>query len=141
MTAPFRIERPASAGRTAAPDATVPVQSTAGDDIKQWMDRLIRLIPAEVVAVYLAGRGYSTNWLGIWAAICFVLVFIIRIWGTNQPGKGVQWPAVIVAAISFVIWIYAMGGNLLNLALPDPGIASAAVLIWTVVVPIFYKGD
>ena len=141
MTAPFRIESPetTSRGVTAAPEAGA--TGAAGDDIKQWMDRLIRLVPAEVVAVYLAGRGYATNWLGIWATVCLVLVFIVRIWGTNEPVKGVQWPAVGVAAVSFVIWVYAMGGNFLNLTLPDPGIASAAVLVWTVVVPIFYKGD
>jgi hypothetical protein len=64
--------------------------------------------------------------------------------GTKPPGptlKGVQWWAVAISSISFVIWVYAMGGHFLDWVITDPGIPSAAVLIWTVVIPILYKGD
>ncbi len=136
MSAPFRIRKPSATGVTRTGSGV-----GRQDGIKHWMDRLIRLIPSEIVAVYLAGKGYATSWLGIWAIVCLGLVLIIRIWGTKEPGKKVQWVAVVVSAISFVIWIYAMGGQFLSLSLPDPGVASAAMLVWTVVVPIFYQGD
>jgi hypothetical protein len=105
------------------------------------MDRLIKLIPSEVIAIYLAGKTFASGWIGIWAVVCLALVPIIRIWGTNEPQKGVQWTTVIVSTVSFIIWVYAIGGMFLGVTLPDPGIAPAAVLIWTVVIPIFYKGD
>lgn len=134
-TAPFRIRKPEPTGmRQVAAGAT-------GDNLKSWMGRLITLVPSEVVAVYLAGRGYATTWLGIWGLICLFLVFAVRIWGTREPGKGPQWITVLVSVVSYVIWVYAIGGRILDFTLPDPGMASAAVLVWTVVVPIFYKGD
>jgi len=136
MSAPFRIRKPSAKGVTRTGSGV-----DRQDDIKHWMDRLIRLIPSEIVAIYLAGRGYATSWLGIWSVICLGLVVILRIWGTQEPGKKVQWVTVVVSSISFVIWVFAMGGQFLNITLPDPGIASAAVLVWTVVVPIFYQGD
>jgi hypothetical protein len=116
-------------------------QGAAADDLGHWMDRLIKLVPSEIVAVYLAGKAYAIAWAGVWSIICLILVLVVRIWGTRSGSGQPQWPAVAVAAISFVIWVYAMGGQFAGAVLGDPGIASAAVLIWTVLVPVFYKGD
>ncbi len=136
MPAPLRINKPPPAAALATS-----ASGAAQDQIKHWMERLVKLIPSEVVAVYVAGKGYAISWLGIWSVVCLLLLLIVRIWGTNDPSKGVQWVTVGVSAVSFVIWVYAMGGQFLNIVLPDPGIASAAVLVWTVLVPIIYKGD
>jgi len=138
-TAPFRITR--------APKGEIVEKTLVGRasaDLGPWMERLIKLVPSEVVALYLAGRAYATNWEGLWAPICLAVLLVIRVMGTKPPGptlKGVQWWAVAISSISFVIWVYAMGGHFLDWVITDPGIPSAAVLIWTVVIPILYKGD
>jgi hypothetical protein len=136
MPAPFRINKPSQAGTVLTAR-----RATNLDSIKHWMERLMRLIPSEVVAVFLAGKGYAASWPGTWSVVCLILVLIVRIWGTNDPHKGVQWIAVGASAFSFVIWVYAIGGQFLWFTLPSPGIAPAAVLVWTVLVPIIYKGD
>jgi hypothetical protein len=133
--APFRIRKPEPRG------PQLVGAGAAADNLKSWMGRLITLVPSEVVAVYLAGRGYVATWLGVWGLVCFILVVAVRIWGTREPSKGPQWITVLVSAVSYVVWVYAIGGRILEFTLPDPGVASAAVLVWTVVVPIFYKGD
>jgi hypothetical protein len=136
MRAPFRIRKPLveevrpTAARRRSPDS-----------VEHWLERVVKLVPSEVVAVYLAGRGYAATWPGIWSTICLALVLIVRIWGTREGRAGVQWTAVAVSAVSFVIWVYAIGGRFLRFTLPDDGIAYAAVLVWTVILPIFYKGD
>jgi hypothetical protein len=137
MEAPFRIHKPVPSG-TQKTGAT-----KVQDDLASWMGRLIRLIPSEIVAIYLTGKGFIASWLPIWSFICLLLLFIVRIWGTRDTHKtnSVQWIAVGVSAISYVIWIYAIGGQFFNFAIQDPSIPSAAVLIWTFLVSYFYKGD
>ncbi len=135
MSGPFRIRRAAD---TAVVRGAGPAESGLDD---HWMARLTKLIPGEVLAVYLAGKSYAHNWIGTWAAVCLVLVIVVRAWGTKDPGRSPQWAGVGFSTISFVIWIYAMGDRLLAWQAPDPGIASAAVLVWTVLVPILYRGD
>jgi hypothetical protein len=136
MAAPFRVRRSAQAeggleGASAPPSA-----------LKDWMDRVMRLIPSEVLAVYLAGKGnMPENWLGGWSFVCLALVLFVRAWGTHEPGKSVQWIAVIVSAVSFVVWVFATNGRFLGIPMIPPGAASALVLVWAVVVPIIYKGD
>jgi hypothetical protein len=133
MAAPFRIHKAPSGG-------AVPTKGREGTG-DAYMERLIKLVPSEVIGVFLAGRGYAETWIGIWSVICMVLVLISRVWGTRAQGESVQWTGVVVSIISFAIWIYAIGANILNFVLPDKGIAYIAVLVWTFVVPYFYKGD
>jgi len=106
-----------------------------------YMERLVKLVPSEVIGIFLAGKGYTNKWEGIWSAICLALVLVSRIWGTREKSKPIQWKGVGVSFVSFAIWIYAIGSTILNFKLPDQGIAYIAVLVWTFVVTCFYKGD
>ena len=133
MSAPFRIHKQPAGGVVPTAGPTEP-----GD---MYMERLVKLVPSEVIGVFLAGKGYAESWIGIWAVICLVLVLISRIWGTYQKGKPIQWVGVAVSFVSFAIWIYAIGAHILNFVLSDNGIAYIAVLVWTFIVPYFYKGD
>ena len=45
-----------------------------------------------------------------------------------------------VSAVSFVLWVYAMGGHFLTYTL-DVNTASLAVLVWTTLVPVFWRGE
>lgn len=147
MKGPFRIESPARI-RTQALTSTEP--------IKDYMGRLIRLIPSEVIGVYLTIRGiFATNepvssngddigFLSIWPAICIFLVIAVRAWGTtDQNGslKSIQWGSVFISVISFVIWVLAIGDDILGLKPEDQRIASALVVLWTFITGYFYRGS
>jgi hypothetical protein len=108
-----------------------------------YFQRLAKLVPTEVLALYLSFKEIANTWLGIWALICLALVIFVRTLGTMQSGKHVQVPSVLVASISFMLWVYATGGHILGLELPKqiPGIISVSVGVWTFVVPYLYKGD
>jgi hypothetical protein len=114
-----------------------PLRITAPDD--EYLGRLVKLIPAEVVALYLTFKEIATSWLSIWAWICLVLVVFVRSHGTRANKKAQKF-AVLVSAVSFALWIYATGDYLIEFALPA-GVVSVAVGVWTFIVPYFYKGD
>lgn len=145
--APFRVYTPTTEApflnirdrqREALPAEQLQ-QESEGD---QFLTRLVKLIPAEIIAIYLAGYEMSKEFIGEWSFICLVLVLISRIWGTREAGK-VQWLGVVVSAISFVVWIYAMGNYLFDWVILEKysNFPSLAVLVWTFLVPFFYKGD
>jgi len=153
--APLRIlnTRPAL-GEGAAPEK-------AADP---YLARLVKLVPAEVLAIYAAFKAYFvaakgdaelTGWesLGTWGWICFFLVIGSRMWGTSQPETAeanpqpVQKAAVVIAAFSFVLWIYANNGGLLwadhwlkFLRSGEGKYGSIAIALWTFIIPWFYKG-
>lgn len=137
MAAPFRIRK-----RFAA----------AGDEtssgLKDYLERLLKLIPGEVVGIYLIGVGLIPTTYKIplttvpglwgWTGICLVLVLIARAYGTADPKP--QWLAVFVALVSFVIWVYTIGGPFAASGLYVSWLGSLLVLVWTFLVPYFYKG-
>jgi hypothetical protein len=159
MAPVLRIKPPAV---VADPSASTP------DPTKNYVDRLVKLIPAEIVSVYLAGKsgieaafppgkppsapqGFITEnayWIG-WTMFCFVAVIIVRAWVTSDSQQGIkpEWPAVGIAAASFLIWIYSLGDVFarpkiyfgLDHGLWEPLLAMLVVFAWTLIVPIVYR--
>lgn len=142
---PFRIERYQHVKFGFGDESNAPISA--------YMDRIVKLIPAEVLGVYLTISGFakagadpgvvSDPFLAWWPVVCLLLVIGSRIWGTQGEtgSQSIQWVGVLVAAVSFLIWVYAMGDSVLGFTLPDDRIAPAAVAVWTFVVPWFYRGD
>jgi hypothetical protein len=130
LTGPLRLNtspRSATVGRPAGP-------------LDPWLARLVKLVPAEIVAVYLAGRPLAqARYSGTWPVACLVLVVIVRAWGTSDR-RGPQWVSVAISAVSFALWVYAMGGRFLTYNV-DVNLAALGVLVWTTLVPIFWRGD
>lgn len=123
------------AEKAAASDAATP----QGDP---YLARLVKLIPSEVVALYLTFKEVAATWLGVWALICLFLVVLVRAATTRGSGQPIQFGAVAIASVSFVLWIYATGGTILGLQLPTtvPGLISVSVGVWTFIIPFIYKG-
>jgi hypothetical protein len=129
------------------------------DAFKAYMERLVKLIPGEVLGVYLTIRGIfvpnnimpdsqsdpvGAVFLDIWPIICLGLVVLVRAWGTRKANAkwwDAQWKAVFISAISFVIWVLAMGHFFWPIKIDDPRIASSAVVLWTFLVSYFYEGS
>jgi hypothetical protein len=95
----------------------------------------------------MIGTGFlpvgSLAFSSAWAGLCLLLVFWVRIYGTADPknGKASQPVPVGIAAVAFVIWVFWIGGPFTNLNIPNrERIASLAVLVWSFVIPIKYKG-
>ena len=112
----------------------------AASPIDTWLSRLVKLVPAEIVAVYLAGRPLAQErYAGAWPLVCLVLLVIVRAFGTSDR-RGPQWLSVAISAVSFVLWVYATGGHFLTYTL-DVNLAALSVLVWTTLVPVLWRGE
>lgn len=135
MAAPFRITKPAPTG-TRGRDET----------FREYLERLLKMIPGEVLGLYMIGSGFIPEkqvvGLVVWSGICLASVVVIRIYGTADPQNGLpsQKVPVFVSAIAFLIWLYWLGGPFGKLGIQIPWVGSLAVLLWSFVIPIFYKG-
>jgi len=137
--------------------------------LQEYADRLVRLIPAEVIALYTAVRGFfeipkespgaaqqaassiatspdSTQiqlFLDWWPFICLLLVIFVRAWGTRSDmtnWRTVQWLAVFVAAVSFFLWVNVTGARFFGWQGLVQPLWAALGATWVFLVPYFYKG-
>jgi hypothetical protein len=142
MAAPLRITKPAI--RRAPAGSEAQGQST---ELQNYMERLVKLIPGEIVGLYLIGNGIippnAKIAIVVWSIVCLILVVLVRSRVTGDRANKIspQWIAVAVSSISFIIWLYNMPGPFTAYNLVIPYVASLAVLLWTFVVPYLYKGD
>jgi hypothetical protein len=162
MDYPFRVQSPDTVQRRVAAivaqgaGGPAPAPPQAGADVvQQYLARIIKLIPAEIVALYQGVRGIvataasagdpdAASWLGLLPWCGAALVIFVRMWGTRD-GTGswrtVQWGAVAIATISFVIWVISLGNPIALLPLNKPWVGSVLLMVWPFFVPYFYKGD
>jgi hypothetical protein len=138
MIGPFRIKRP---------DEGVRLVARGGEaKFDFYLDRLLKMIPGEVIGLYLVGSGFipqdRPTVLALWAVVCLVGVILLRAYATtDQPnGKPPQWGPVAISAVAFVIWVYTLGGPFAAFGLFVPYIGSLFVLAWTFFIPVLYKG-
>jgi hypothetical protein len=119
------------------------------DGLAAYMGRLVRLIPAEVLSVYLTLYGIFVvppplrllQWLPV---LGIILVILVRAWGSRDATGNwstVQWPGVGISAVSFLIWILVSGHSIVGFVLPDMRIGSALMVLWVFLLPYLYKGD
>ncbi len=141
----FGSSEPASTEpRPAASPATA---ATIPSPMQWYMERLVKLIPCEVVGLYLVGNGMipaeTKIATVIWSIVCLLLVVLVRSQATGDKANNIspQWAAVGISSMSFVIWVYNMPGPFQAYNLAIPFVGSLAVLVWTFVVPYFYKGS
>lgn len=112
-----------------------------------YFERLLKLIPTEIISIYIFGVGLipetEKTVLWIWPALCLVMLIVVRLFATreNPSPQSSQSLAVLIASISFLIWLYTLGGIFTTLAFYKSYIGSLAVLVWTFFVPYVYKGD
>lgn len=135
MSAPFRIEKP------------VKFLAGSNEGFKEYLSRLLKMIPGEIVGLYMIGSGFipvneQTGRI-IWVILCFIFLIIIRIIGTSDPAakKAAQPIPVFVAAIAFLIWIYWLGGPFSAYSWYKQWIGSLGVLVWSFLIPVIYKGQ
>ena len=140
MAAPFRIERKGVGVRevSAAPGP--------GPDMESYFERLIKMIPGEVIALYVLGSGVIPTGqpisLVVWAVVCIFAVIAVRAWGSADRSKGetADWMMVLISAVAFVVWLYNLGGPFAAYNLYVPYIGTLVALAYTFFVPIFYRG-
>lgn len=146
MSAPMRIERtPVARTRAIAPPGA------AKDEEPPYLEKLTRLIPGEVIGLYLVGVGLIPKGQGVatvcWSVFCAIVLVIVRVKGTSdrEQGKGPQWTAIVIALISYVIWLYALGGPFVafpaSASIHVSYVASLLVLGWTFIVPYFFRAE
>jgi hypothetical protein len=128
--------------------------TTAGDPLKAYVERLVKLIPAEVVSLYVAGRALiqasfpqggdaaQPYWIG-WTLFCLVAVVIVRAWATSDAALRLkpQWGAVAIATVSFVVWVYSLGDVFRPWPVWSELAAGLLVLAWTFIAPWLVRPD
>jgi hypothetical protein len=132
--------------------AAGPGDGDAGKGGALTLDNVLKLIPGDVVPLFIAGQGISTEisrdqWAQITFWVCFAICGLLRIAASKPKGapalslKGVNWSLVIITLLAFVIWTHAVSdvGPLVP-AFHGP-VAGFFAMAFGIVAPLFARAD
>lgn len=108
---------------------------------EDYLGRLAKYIPAEIVALYLATSGmvpprpdHKPRYLALWIIFGLSWIFapLYFIFATTESRKGPLWPQVLLASLAFPVWVFAIGGPFQYLSWYEGWIASVTLAFVTV---------
>jgi hypothetical protein len=105
-----------------------------------YVERLIKLIPSEIIAVFLILQGLvpveeRQSGLIVIAGFLFVLI-PFYLWYTMRVRSI---PQIIISTISFPVWVYLIYGEVMFPATYESWVAAILMAVWVVVLPMFYS--
>jgi len=123
-------------------EAAVATPMPKEDDYKS---RLLKYIPAEVVAVYLTLDGVvkaAASQLPLkatlWVVFCVLLIATpLYLWRVAHVTKK---PQLAVSTVSFAVWVFTLGGPFAGLGWYQPAYGALLLPLYTFLIPIMYQG-
>ena len=119
-------------------------KNTLPNDFK---DRLVKLIPSEIVTAYItiqglisgaanpAGKINTLLWIVITALIVLTPIYLIYVGRVKKIGQ------LIFTTIAFIIWVIVIGSPIKEiLNYPAAFIGSIMLVLYTLMIPFVYKG-
>ncbi len=119
--------------------------------IAKWAEAVTKLVPGEVVIVYLAGKALlqavspppETGWWVGLTVFCLAAVFGLRRWMTSDTSADLpaEWSAVWTSVLSFLVWVYSFGDVFQRLGVWHKTGSVLVLLGWTILVaPLIFFG-
>ncbi len=126
-----------------AADILLPAPAETVNDYK---DRLVKLIPSEIITAYVTLRGLITvpdipgnKWLLLWIVFGILVIlnplYLYYITNVKKAGQ------IVFSSFAFVLWVLVIGGPFTTvLGFPSEYIGSILLVIYTLFIPFVYKG-
>jgi len=104
-----------------------------------FLQVLLKLIPSEVIAVFIFIQGVMPKSLLPHLVMAVLLVAITPVY-LNRASGVTSRPQLVISTLSLIVWIYAIGTGPMRFVRPpyyEPWHGAVALAIWTLVPPIF----
>ena len=104
-----------------------------------FLQVLLKLIPSELIAVFVFVQGVMPRLFWAHVAVVVVLVALTPLY--LRRASGVRSRAqLVISTVSLVVWIYAMGAGPFRFIRPpfyEPWYGAVILAVWTLVPPMF----
>ena len=104
-----------------------------------FLQVLLKLIPSEVIAVFIFVQGVMPRVLLPHLVIALLLVCITPVYLYWAGGVRSR-PQLVISTLSLLVWVYAMGVGPFRFVRPpyyEPWHGAVALAVWTLIPPMF----
>ena len=107
----------------------------------RYADVLVKLIPTEIIGAYMVISGFfsgfpGARWIALGASLFLLIIIPFYLKMIMDVQRRDQW---IFTALSFVVWVYWMGGPFQLWGIHIPQVASIILVLWTLLIPLINR--
>ena len=105
----------------------------------RFKEKLLKLIPSEIVAAYVALQGLLVGQSAIvdWVVIGILTIMTFVYMGTVEGVKDLKHK--VFSTISFLVWVYAVSSQEVLRDLYNPQLGSIILILWTLLIPLVMR--
>ena len=128
---------------------TTQLEAAAGEPMDGYFDRVIKYIPVDIVAAWVAASGLvaaanrANTTTMLWIVFAFLAV-LTPIWVVRQTQMANKPPAYLQAGVStaaFIVWVFALGGPFAKYSWWDVLYGSLALIGCTLIFGLIKPAD
>ncbi|MGI0024139.1 MAG: hypothetical protein ACREA4_03210 [Nitrososphaera sp.] len=112
------------------------------NESQSYQDKLVKLIPTEIVGAYMVLAGIVPQEYAkpgsLTISISLLILTPLYLWRFSNVNAKLQ---LLVTACSFVVWVYSLGGPFSAFGIHYPWLASILLILWTLTIPLFVGPD
>jgi hypothetical protein len=108
-----------------------------------YSDRLIKFIPAEVLAGYISAGNYTTSFRSYTSKVTFLIILILLCltaipiyYRSIAPKGGTLLKHIAISELAFIAWAYAIGGPIAEVGWHHPAIGGLLMVAFTFLTPL-----
>lgn len=109
-------------------------------DVTEYLQKLVKLIPSEVILLYSAALAFIPGNLTaqlVIIGVCTVLTPLYLLFGAKVK----NYVQVVLSTLSFVVYSFASGGALTTAPWYQSWIPGLVLMLFTFIVPMFVKPE
>jgi hypothetical protein len=122
------------------------IQSAPPSVVNDYMDRLVKLIPSEIITAYVTIKGLicvagvtGNKQLLLWIVFGILVLlnplYLFYVTGVKKAGQ------IVFSSIAFILWVMVIGGTFSSiLGFSSEFLGSILLVIYTLFIPFVYKG-
>jgi hypothetical protein len=122
---------------------TTQVEATTSQTVDTYTDKIVKYIPADVVAAWVAASGIISGAAdtfpkntALWASFIFGVI-ITPLWTLRQtrgPGLPPAYKQAVISTLAFIVWVFALGGPFMSLGFYNAVWGSLVLIAFTLIV-------
>ncbi len=108
---------------------------------QNYIEKLLRLIPSEIIAAYLIIIGIIpggfSKWGGLIITVLILALIPFYLWRVQNVKNYMQ---ITATAAAYLVWVYSLnGGPFQPWGLYRSWLASIILILWTLIIPVLVK--
>lgn len=114
-------------------------------EANSYKDRLLKLIPSEIIAAYITLHGLISGiknphedellWIVIGFLFLLTPIYLYKVSMVTKKGQ------IVISSIGFLVWVFTTNPPQINIwDIPVEFLGSLVFILYTLFIPVFYKG-